>query len=83
MSCLTVRSDWQHAEHRGKYGLGASNKTDPELYATIRWTSLPLQERDHGKMRFNASSMVFVRFVLQLLIIWCVIYLANHVFLVN
>ncbi|CAF1571222.1 unnamed protein product [Adineta ricciae] len=35
-------------------------------------------ERDHSKMRFNASSMVFFRFLLQVLVIWCVIYLLNH-----
>ncbi|CAF3695094.1 unnamed protein product [Rotaria sordida] len=32
-------------------------------------------------MRFNASSMIFVRFLLQILVIWCIIYLINHLLL--
>ncbi|CAF1233906.1 unnamed protein product [Adineta steineri] len=38
-------------------------------------------ERDHSKMRFNASSMIFVRFLLQILVVWCIVYLINHLFL--
>jgi S2P endopeptidase len=38
-------------------------------------------EHDHSKMRFNASSTIFIHFILQLLVIWCVIYLINHLLL--
>ncbi|CAF0955691.1 unnamed protein product [Rotaria magnacalcarata] len=38
-------------------------------------------EHDRSKMRFNASSMIFVRFLLQTLVIWCIIYFINHLLL--
>ena len=41
------------------------------------------KERDQSKMRFNASSMIFVRFLLQLLLMWCIVYLINHLLLVK